>query len=542
MEETLVREVLRNSIRYQNDIHPDIKGSLAHLRIDPYPHQLQMIQSMVCHKTQMTHGFYHENEYIHGKVGIVADPPGTGKALSVLGYLGLQESSFPFDGELNTASNRLFTSYTMRSRRDCSAINVIIVPPTLLQQWQHEIEQHTRLRAFVIGNRRVLRNSTTYASLLASDLILTTSRVWKDVYTYTQQNRIVWKNLCIDEATSIYFSPNDGIPTFDFLWLITSNWLSLQFRNQQLNLQSVSDLSQNTTYYCSTESSSFYRQLIPWNHPYRHLLVLRTGGQYPYPSLQTEQIQCRQHYTLLNLPPSILGTNYSGLTHERMPMIMGALNMTALTTDRMKALYGKSDLIDSKVADDCSICLEQPEHKVMLPCCMNVFCAACILRQLIMSGQCPTCRNSLALTNLHPLLTTDASMNTFLQLTKQETCLQYIRQACDSSSSFLIYTTYENTYYQMQSKFEEIGISCDYLDSSLPRFIKTVANFNNGNTKVLFISNIDLIRGLTLKATHLLLFYAVPSYEREQILIHSMQRVGSLGPKQVVQLVAALDS
>jgi len=517
---------------------------LQHLRIDPYPHQLQMIRAMVDHKAQMTQGFYHENEYIHGKMGIVADPPGTGKTLAVLGYLGLQDSHVPFPGDLHTASNRLFTSYTMRNRQDLSAINVIIVPPTLLQQWQEEIEQHTRLKAFVIGNRRVLRNNTTYSSIQVCDLILTTSRVWKDVYTYTQQHQIAWKNLCIDEATSIYFSPNDGSPTCDFLWLITSNWLSLQFRNQHLNLQSIPDLSQNTSYYCSTESSSFYRQLIPWNHPFRYLLVLRNQSitDYPYPSLQTEQIQCRQHYTLLNLPASILGTNYNGLIHERMPMILSALNITPYTTDRMKELYGKSDLIDLKAVDDCSICLDIPQHKIMLPCCMNVFCAACILRQLIMNGICPTCRTVLTLSNLHPLREMDSSMNRVVQLTKQETCVQYIRQMCDSSNAFLIYTTYENTYYQMQSKFEEIGISCDYIDSSLPRFTKTVANFNNGNTKVLFISNIDLIRGLTLKATHLLLFYAVPSYEREQILIHSMQRVGCQGPKQVVQLVAALDS
>ena len=120
---------------------------------------------------------------------------------------------------------------------------------------------------------------------------------------------------------------------------------------------------------------------------------------------------------------------------------------------------------------------------------MNLFCGACILRQLIMSGQCPTCRSPLALANLHPLREEDPSQNQVIHMTKQDTCLNYIRQFCDSSNSFLVYTLYENTYYQMQPKFEEAGISCDCIEAS--RFAKTVSNFNNGNTKVLFISNID---------------------------------------------------
>ena len=111
-----------------------------------------------------------------------------------------------------------------------------------------------------------------------------------------------------------------------------------------------------------------------------------------------------------------------------------------------------------------------------------------------------------------------------------------------NTNSFLLYTTYENTYYQLQPRFTEAGISCDNIELHSQRITKTVANFNSGHTKVLFISNLDAIRGLTLsRATHLILFYAVPSSEREQILIHSMQRVGSQGPKQVLQLTATLD-
>jgi len=512
-----------------------------HLKTKPFLHQISMIEEMRQFRKRMTEGFSHENEFITGKLGILADPPGSGKTLSVLGYIGLHEEVVPRLGDLNTHSNRYFVSHQAPLRQDGSSITVVIVPTHLLTQWQEEVERHTHLKVFTISNRRILRNHSTGHLLCRSDFILTTNRLWKDVYAYTQKEHILWKNLFIDEATSIYFSPMDGVPAFGFLWLITSNWLSLQFRNQHLN---VTDSDQRNWIYCTTESSAFYKQLVPWTHPLRYLLLLRNNPSmsYPYPSLERQEIHCQQQYTLLNLPPSILGTNYDGLTHSRIPTLFSALHVPMYTADMLKQQFGRSELIDSKQKDDCSICLDPTQHTVFVPCCMNVFCGACILRQLIMSGVCPTCRAELTLAHLHPLLL-DCSQNQQVLRTKLDTCFQYIQQHMTNTNAFLVYTTYENTYYQLQPQFTEAGISCDNIELHSQRIAKSVANFNSGRTKVLFISNVDAIRGLTLsRATHLILFYAVPSSEREQILIHSMQRVGSQGPKQVLQLTAVLDT
>ena len=552
MEDSLthIECVLQNAIKYEDERHSDINRS--HLRTTLYPHQVRMVAAMQQHKFKMTNGFLHQGEFITGALGIIADPPGTGKTLAVLAYLGLKEGpAKPTFGLLNTTSNRYFSSHEGVVRQDISAINVVIVPPFLLQQWQQEIETHTHLNAFIVSNRRALSSYSSYDRLRNSDFILTTSRMWHDVYQYTQQHRIAWNNLFIDEAANIYFHPHEGIPTFGFAWLISSNWLALQFRNQHLNqrhLQSAMnrfcDISDNNTYFCATESGVFYRQLIPWSHPFRYLLVLRNDSKtdYPYPSLIQSDILCRQQYTLINLPQHILGTNYSGLTHEKIPMIFAALNINSYTIDTMKQTYQRPELIDSKLNDDCVICLEPPSTPTMLPCCMNRFCGACILRQLIMSGQCPTCRAPISLPSLHPLqLDESSSKNQIILRTKQDTCVDYIRRHSDvSGNAFLVYTLYENTYFQIEGKLRELGIKSDYVEQS-NRGHKAVAKFNSGHTKVLFISNIDAIRGLTLKATHLILFYAIPSYEREQILIHSMQRLGLKGPQHLVHLTATLE-
>ena len=546
MEDPLsyIQRAYKHTIEYEDGSHSYIH--LPHIRTPLYPHQIQIVQSMKAHKKRMLHGFIHENEKVRGKIGIVADKVGSGKTLSVLAYLSLRDRIQPTLGELDPNSNRYFSSHQLPLKQDLSSVNVIVVPQYLLFQWEQEIAIHTKksFRSLTISNRRILRNHSSPNLICASDCIITTNRMWREVYNFCQANSITWKNLFIDEATSIYMSPNDGIPSFEFLWLITSDWLSLQFRNMHVDLKSIEpEATAPTLYHCNTESSAFYRQIIPWTHPFRYLFVLRNASTHPYPSLERSEIICRQQYTLLNLPPSILGTNYDGLTHSKMPALFGALGLRRQSIESLKQLFGRSELLESKLEDDCCICLEHPQNTVVLPCCMNLFCGACILRQLIMSGQCPTCRNPLTLQQLYPLrLETDSSQNEIIYRTKQEACLEYIQQNNHTNHSFIVYTHYENIYYQLQPILQQKGISCDSLDYNTSRMNHIVSSFNKGSLKVLFVSDISAIRGLTLsRATHLLLFSVIPSYESEQILLHSMLRLGSKEVKKVVQLTARLE-
>ena len=355
--------------------------------------------------------------------------------------------------------------------------------------------------------------------------------MYREVYAFCQEHRIRWKNLFFDEATTLYMSPNDPIPNAEFLWLITSQWHHLLFKNMHLQLNTESEVDERcktwmrnhgASVFCTTEASAFYKPILPWAHPERHRLVLRCSAPIPYSPINTVTIQCRSQYTLANLPMSILGMNYSGLTHEAIPGIFAALGVNSWTLERLKEVYGRAELIDAKLTNECSICLESPNNTVFLPCCMNVFCGACILRQLIMHGQCPICRSLLVLPSLLPLRID--SVEPSRAMTKRDTCIDYILS--HRSQTFLIYTVFENTYYQIQPILEEHGIACDLLDLPLNRFHQTLQRFVSGKTTVLFISNLDLIRGLTLsKADCLILFYEIPSYERRQILLHSMARL-----------------
>ena len=527
------------------------------IRTELLPHQNRLLNAMQKHKRVMLYGYDHQQQFIHGKLGIIADPPGSGKTLTVLAFLAAEQqqpspsaflaqqqpspSSF---GELSPHSNRFFSSFYRPLRTDSSSVNVIVVPSTLLHQWETEIQTHTHFKPVVIQNRRPLRNRSTQNN----NLFLITNRRYREVYAYCQERSIRWANLFLDDATSLYLSPNDPVPDVEFLWCITSQWHHLLFKNMHLPLVPYSSLHKDCrtwmeahgpTVLCTTEASSFYRSIVPWTHPERHTLVLKNRDcDIPYVLINTVTMECASQYTLANLPMSIIGANYSGITHEAIPNLFSALGVRSWTVDQLKGVHGRSELIDSKLHDACcTICLENPQNTVFLPCCMNVFCGACILRQLIMHAQCPLCRSLLVLPSLLPLRF--ASEERAPILTKQDTCVEYILN--HRTQSFLVYTIFENTYYQIQPLLAENGISCELLDLPLNRFNRSLQAFQTGSTSVLFVSNLDLIRGLNLsKADCLILFYEIPVFERRQVLLHSMVRLDQQRQKTVLQLQSQL--
>ena len=100
---------------------PNIKTAL-------YPHQLRSVIGMAVHHYQMTHGLFVDDQLLSGKLGILADSPGSGKTYTILAYLGLLRNAnlnreirtalgmeysnqTIHRGELNTHSNRFFSSH-----------------------------------------------------------------------------------------------------------------------------------------------------------------------------------------------------------------------------------------------------------------------------------------------------------------------------------------------------------------------------------------------------------------------------------------------
>ena len=528
-----------------------------------YKHQESLLQEMILYHQKITNGYIWYNQIINGKLGILGDAPGSGKTLTVLAYLASLNKKPKPTNELVHNSTRYFFSHTLQPINDLSYCNVVIVPHNLFWFWDLQIKAHTTLQPFLLETRRALAKPNTSASILASDFVLTTSKTYKFLVEYCREECIKFNHIFIDQAETIYFSGNDYPLEFQFLWLITSTWIPFIFKNNislASNLIYIKDripdinselltwlnnIKQDSIQYQSSiAASAFFKSYIPYNHIARSQLVLKNSNKYleeslALPSIYYKTIKCSSffHHNLL-LNGSFLRTH---LKREIVPNIFNAMGLTQKPVNEIVLEQPtKESRIMGKVEDDCSICLDKPNHLTMTRCCSNVFCGECVLRNMQNSNKCPTCRSPMGIDSLNWIKTDDIIDISKNIKSRIDNCIDILNDS--SNNQILIYTLYDNVYYQLLDKFSVAGIKVEKLDSNPYNVQRITNNFASGALRVVCVSNPECIRGLSFTgATHVIFYHELPFYEMRELLIHSAQRLGRQTPLQVVYLQPDLE-
>ncbi len=564
----ILNTIYNNTIKPQTNLNYSISDNK--IKTNLLPHQVQLINAMHVYRNKLSKGFVNASHVINGKIGIIGDSYGTGKTLSVLSYLASTSSLIQQQNvsiELDTNSTKYFYSHNMYELTNNRISNLIIVPHQLFTQWKTEITKHTSLKFVPIETRRFIKGEELANTIINSSFVLTTSKCYKYVQEFAIQNNISWNNIFIDEATSIYLSPSDPILQFQFLWFITNDWLPLIFRYTNLNkkdLYALKDRLQPSLHPELEEwllntkpinqdnhivSSGYLREYLPYLHQLRGHIVLRNSLEYinssiKLPNITRSVIKCRPLLSI-NSIISYINTQYNDLNEyttildNKVIDIFQALNIDFIDFNKYvwKQPVYKHALIKRKYAEDeCVICLDKPQYPTILKCCYNVYCGKCLLRNMLVNQKCPTCRCQLTINDISCIgeLTDNMRIN---GKSKQEVCLSLIEDTTKNKNKYIIYTMFDNIYYQMHSSFIEKGIIAERIENNLFSILKTVKNFNEGATQVLFISNPMLIKGISFtNTTHLLFFHEAPFFEMEQILIHSAQRLGREKDLQIYHL------
>lgn len=525
-----------------------------------FPHQAALVNGMHIYRDKMTRGFLVGDEAINGKIGIVGDSIGTGKTLSILAYLASQVATFPrITCELTNNSSKYFFSHKLYQLSDASSTNLIIVPHSLFGQWRQEIGLHTTMPYVAIETKRNIRGTDLAQSMVNSNFVLTTNKCYKYLQEYAEQNRIQWNNVIIDEASSIYISSSDPPLKFQFLWLVTNNWLPLIFKNASIvktNLYYLRDRlilnpelerwlldNINIHYEGQLVSSSFFKDYLPFYHQNRGSIVLRNSSELinrslGLPNIMSEIFQCRPNISLNSLISYYAARNFEpNIVSSKIPNLFQSLNVEFKNLDAYleNQPANKHNLIRRKVEEgECVICLEHAEYPTVVNCCYNMYCARCLLKNMIINHKCPTCREALTTENLCCLkeLTEEERI---LSKNKTEVCLDILSK--NKTGKFIIYSSFDNIYYQLFEEIDKLGLKAERIESSLFSLLKTVKNFQEGRTNILFVSNVDLIRGVSLTSTsHLIFYHELPVFELKQVLVHSAQRIGRKQPLKIIHL------
>lgn len=572
MEEGFLYEKLSvlNTV-YNNTIVLGKTPAIASVIKTPlFPHQNALVNGMHVYRDKMTRGFVVGNQAINGKIGIIGDPAGTGKTLAILAYLSSQVATFPrMTCELTNNSSKYFFSHELYHLSDASSANLIIVPHSLFNQWKNEIARHTtlthiggdisKIRYVPLETKRNMRGPELAQSIINSNFVLTTNKCYKYVQEYAQEHRIQWNNVVIDEASSIYINSSDPPLKFQFLWLVTNSWIPLLLKSPtvvknslynlrdrvQLNKELESWLldSTSTHYEGQLVSSSFFKDYLPFFHQNRGYIVLRCSTDSIFnhiniPPTMKEVIQCRPNMSVNSLTSYYLARNMEPIiSSAKIPNLFQSLNVEFknMADYLINAPPTKHTLIRKKMEDgECMICLENAEYPTIVGCCYNLYCGKCVLRNMLTSHKCPTCREELSVESICCLkeLSREEIISTN---NKNNMCLSILNQ--NRGGRFIIYSSFDNVYYQLFDEIDKLGLKAERIEGNLFSLLKTVKNFQEGLTNIIFVSNVDLIRGLSLAFTsHLIFFHELPSYELKQVLTQSAQRIGRHQPLKIVHL------
>ena len=551
-----------------------------------YPHQRTLVHHMRVYSETMREGVWAEHQAVYGKVGIVGDGIGSGKTLSVLAYLASLSAPpappapsapsapsaplpQPDHGEITPHSSRFFYSHPLLTTPSHPnpnpnptplSANLVIVPHSLFHEWRQEIQRHTTLPYVAIETRRMLRGDALPREMSQSSFVLTTNKCYKYVHDYAQHHHIQWNQVFIDEASSLYMNSSDPPLTFRFLWLITHQWIPLLFKSASFHRASLYHLRSHVSplhpeleewlatthtlpYEATLVSSGFLKEYLSFHHPLRYRMVLRNAEPWirenlALPAIESSIIRCRANVSLPSLMSYMLSRNLQPtIQSHHIPHLYQTLGIPFQTVSEYLPYQPplKYPLIQRMMDEnECVICFERCEYPTMVGCCYHLYCGKCLLKSILISGKCPTCRDAVSPARMvcfAPLL----PIERIHAKNKSEVCLEWIRN--HPSGRFLIYSAFDNVFYQLFEEIDRMGRKAERTENNLFSLLRSIRNFKTGATQILFLSNVDVLRGLSFPfVTHLIFYHDLPSYEKKSLLIQSAHRVGRAQPLHVIQL------
>lgn len=539
---------------YHNGLIPceeDLPGK-EWIKTTLFPHQTTMVHRMRKYRESMTLGITLEEQALYGKIGIVGDAIGTGKTLSVLAYLAsifLVPSPLA-TSELTPFSTRYFYSHTSQPITDRST-HLIIVPHALFHEWKEEIQRHTTLKYVAIETRRALRGDTLSKEMSESSFVLTTNKCYRYVNEYAYQNRIQWNQIFLDEASSIYMSSSDPPLRFQFMWLITHEWIPLLFKSSSFHRASLCRMRSHVPslhpeletwltethaypYEATLTASGFLKDYLTFYHPSRYRMVLRnplSASTIPLPTPLSITAHCRPNLSLTSLASYAMSRP---IQNQHLPSLFQGLGTLFHSLETYLPLHPmtKHALIRRNIADnECVICLERCVYPTMVDCCYHLYCGTCLLRSILMNGKCATCRDHVHPTNMACF----APIERIQTKNKMEVCLEWIRD--NPEGRFIIYSAFDNVFYQLFEGMDRMGRKAERVDHHILSQRKTIQRFKEGTTQILFVSHPEWLRGMSFPfVTHLIFYHDQPSYEKKNLLLQSAHRWGRSLPLHVIQL------
>lgn len=544
-----------------NDI--PIVDNPKRLKINLFRHQLASIYSM--EKLEREKQVEQKDCIKETRIGINADYTGYGKTLSMIGLMVRDKMEwnvdYPFVIEhIHNESEGLIKSRKL-TRLDKLPANLILVSPTILKQWEKELE-YTELRVGVIATKKDIDN----VNADNCDVVLVTPTNYNDLIK--SYSRYAWKRFIFDEPGHNKVIGMKNVQA-GFYWLVTAtpSHIISQHRNGRESFMKkiIGDE-------CYQIEEQFAGMIVRNN-----LDFVQTSFNMP-PTYHTNYSCFQPLYKAViglvndNIKTMIEADNIEGVIEalggtktnniielvkqkltEELENVEAKIRIYTMRREQTKidewtlkknSVLNKLNTIENRLATmisgNCNICFDKLVNPIMEPSCHNLFCGKCILTWLRTKQSCPLCRQNIVANELIYLRDSEHTESKLeveeKKLTKQETIVNIIKNKPEGK--FIIFSSYDQTFDQIYSTLLENSIKFKLIKGSSQQMQNTIDDYKTGDLQVIFLNSKFNGSGINLQETTDIIIYHDMSESTKTQIIGRANRIGRTSPLYVHHLMA----
>lgn len=538
------------------------------LSIDLFPHQLTSIYYLE-RLERMKKIKINDVMYIETSMGIFGDMPGYGKSLSMVSIIMNDnmewDMSTQYEKKVLTGSNvtGIYASYCIQRLPKINT-TLVLVPSTVIPQWE-EYFSYTELEVESVIKKSTIED-LTIEDLANIDVLLVTPTMFNQL-TEKFQN-YAWKRFVYDEPSSTNVPAMKAI-TAGFSWFITATYEQLRYIGRSNGSHFLKTIFGSMSY------TNFDQFVIKNNEEYvRRSFVMPEVIQREYKCFNPHVVNAIRGHIAPNVMEMInagnikeaiqhLGGNDSNgniidLVTKKYKFELRDINHridqyrvrdgeqsagVKTWTDKKREIEGKIKDIEDRFSDmlknDCPICRCEIENPVMMPCCQNIFCGACML-DWCKDKPCPTC----------PMCRTNVNFKTMIYITdgteekqeakvpekpdenkilpKPETIVKIITelQRKKENPKIIIFSSYDETFTIIKRFLDSSDIDYKELKGSVFARKKIVKAYKTGQAPVIFLNSNYNGAGINLQETTDIILYHEMTHDVKTQLLGRANRIG----------------
>jgi len=498
------------------------------------------------------------------RLGFNADVTGYGKTLSMIGLIARNKMEWdldtPFAKEIvTTEAAGLITSRRIE-RYDKLPTTLILVPTSIVSQWEKELE-HTTLKVKIIDCRKEVEEVVVENY----DVVIVTTAMFNNLaISYA---RYAWKRFIFDEPGHVRVSGMKEIQA-GFYWFVTATPEDINLRHKNCRGSFMKKVIGEEL--CRIEDQ-FAGMILRNDLRFVQASFTTPSTYHHYHKCFQPVLNAVQGMINNNIHNMIAAGNIEGAvialggkkTENILELVKKDILEQKNSTEEDIIIYRDIKKDDKKLEiskekletitiklcelenrfndmlkDVCSICTEKLKNPIMEPCCQNLFCGECLFIWLQRKQSCPLCRSIVNTSDLVYLGEKSNDDNSFNHKHKRLTPLEKVTEILTSNltGKFIIFSEYDATFKPICRMLKEEGINFSVVVGNRKARDQSIESFKTGDTRVIFLNSNFNGAGINLQeASDIILYHKMSSNTQNQI-IGRANRIGRLEPLNVHHL------